>query len=166
MSTKIVGEINYCLRCGHAVELEERFGKLRPTCPHCGWIYFADPKVAVAALIERGDEILLVRRVNDPQRGLWTLPAGFIDAGEEPIRALERECLEETGLQVQVLGLLDVLAGQEHPRGAHLLIVYRASVISGDLCAGDDADAVDFFSRYALPELAFSTTRRILEHKT
>jgi len=166
MSTKIVSEINYCLRCGHAVALEDRFGKLRPTCLHCGWIYFADPKVAVAALIERGDEILLVRRVNDPQRGLWTLPAGFIDAGEEPIRALERECLEETGLRVQVKGLLDVLAGQEHPRGAHLLIVYRASVVSGDLRAGDDADAAAFFSRYALPKLAFSTTHRILDHKT
>ena len=74
---------------------------------------------------------MLVRRVNDPQRGLWTLPAGFVDAGEDPVRAIERECLEETGLHVQVLGLLDVLAGQEHSRGAHILIVYRVSVLSG-----------------------------------
>ena len=163
MSAKIFDEINYCLRCGHPVKLAEHFGKLRPACSNCGWVYFADPKVAVAALIEQGDRILLVRRVNDPQRGLWTLPAGFVDAGEDPVEAIVRECLEETGLQVQVLGLLDVLAGQEHARGAHILIVYRVSVLSGTARPGDDADAVAFFSRYQLPELAFSTTRRILE---
>jgi 8-oxo-dGTP diphosphatase len=162
MSAKIFDEINYCLRCGHPVELAEHFGKLRPACPNCGWVYFADPKVAVAALIEQGDQILLVRRVNDPQRGLWTLPAGFVDAGEDPVQAIERECLEETGLSVQVLGLLDVLAGQEHSRGAHILIVYRVRVLSGTARPGDDADAVAFFSRHQLPELAFSTTRRIL----
>ncbi len=163
MSAQIAEEINFCLRCGHPVELVKNFGKLRPACPNCGWIYFADPKVAAAALIERGDQILLVRRVNDPQRGLWTLPAGFVDAGEDPAQAIERECLEETGLQVRVLGLLDVLAGQEHPRGAHILIVYRVEILSGEPHAGDDADMLAFFSRDHLPELAFSTTKQILE---
>jgi 8-oxo-dGTP diphosphatase len=163
MSAKIFEDINYCLRCGHPVELAEHFGKLRPACPSCGWIYFADPKVAVAALIEQDDQILLVRRVNDPQRGLWTLPAGFVDAGEDPVLAIERECLEETGLRVQVLGLLDVLAGLEHARGAHILIVYRAGILSGTARPDDDVDAVAFFPRSNLPELAFSTTRRILE---
>ena len=163
MSAKIFNEIDYCLRCGQPVEPVEHFGKLRPACPNCGWIYFADPKVAVAALIEQDDQILLVRRVNDPQRGLWTLPAGFVDAAEDPERAIERECLEETGLRVRVKGLLDVLAGQEHSRGAHILIVYRVSVLSGTVRPGDDADAVAFFPRDHLPELAFSTTRRILE---
>jgi 8-oxo-dGTP diphosphatase len=166
MSAKIYEDINYCLRCGHPVELAEHFGKLRPACPSCGWIYFADPKVAVAALIERDDQILLVRRVNDPQRGLWTLPAGFVDAGEDPVLAIERECLEETGLRVQVLGLLDVLAGLEHARGAHILIVYLVRVLSGTARPDDDVDAVAFFPRDNLPELAFSTTRRILEKST
>ncbi len=145
MSAKIFDEINYCLRCGHPLGAAEHFGKLRPVCPNCGWIYFADPKVAVAALIEKDDQILLVRRVNDPQRGLWTLPAGFVDAGEDPVQAIERECLEETGLRVQVMDLLDVLAGQEHARGAHILIVYRVNVLSGTAYPGDDADAVAFF---------------------
>ena len=166
MSAKIYEDINFCLRCGHPVELAEHFGKLRPACPSCGWIYFADPKVAVAALIEKDAQILLVRRVNDPQRGLWTLPAGFVDAGEDPVLAIERECLEETGLRVQVLGLLDVLAGLEHARGAHILIVYRVRVLSGTARPDDDVDAVAFFPRDNLPELAFSTTRRILEKST
>ena len=83
-------QINFCPRCGlHAV------------CPQCDWIHFEDPKVAAAVLVEQDGRVLLVRRVNEPYRGLWTLPAGFIDAGEDPAQAAERECLEETGLTVR-----------------------------------------------------------------
>ena len=57
------------------------FGRERPVCPQCGWIHFADPKVAAAVLIEKDGRVLLVRRTNEPFRGLWTLPAGFINAG-------------------------------------------------------------------------------------
>jgi 8-oxo-dGTP diphosphatase len=166
MSHVLVDEINFCLRCGSRLVREERFGRLRPVCPACDWVYFADPKVAVAALIVQDGRVLLVRRANDPQRGLWTLPAGFVDAGEDPAQAVVRECLEETGLNVRVTDLWDVLTGQEHPRGAHILIVYRAEVISGCLEAGDDVDRSGFFPVEALPPLAFSTTQKIINRHT
>lgn len=142
--------------------MEEKFGRQRPACPRCGWIYFADPKVAAAILIEQDGRVLLVRRVNEPYRGLWTLPAGFVDAGEDPQRAAERECLEETGLTVQATSVLDVIAGREHPRGADFVIVYRGEVISGELKAADDADQVEWFARADLPDLAFRATARML----
>ena len=159
-------EVNFCLRCGSRLTQAERFGRLRYVCPVCDWVYFADPKVAAAVLVEQDGGVLLVRRVNEPQRGLWSLPAGFIDAGEDPAAAAARECLEETGLQVQVEGLLDVIFGQEHPRGSHILIIYRASVLGGQLSPGDDVDGAAFFSRQALPPLAFLTTRKILGEDT
>ena len=155
--------VSYCLRCGSRLVESDRFGKLRPTCPQCDWVYFPDPKVAVAVLIEDRARVLLVRRGVEPQRGRWTLPAGFVDAGEDPARAAERECLEETGLKVHIAGLLDVMAGQEHERGAHILIVYRAEILEGDLSPGDDVDSARFFSRQDLPPLAFHTTSRILQ---
>ena len=65
---------------------EEHFGKLRPSCPACRWIYFSDPKVAVALLVVDQGRVLLARRANDPFRGDWTLPGGFVDAGEDPAR--------------------------------------------------------------------------------
>jgi ADP-ribose pyrophosphatase YjhB (NUDIX family) len=155
-------EIYFCSQCGTHLTRAIRFGRLRPVCPSCDWVYFADPKVAAATLIERDNTVLLVRRANVPAQGLWTLPAGFIDAGEDPIEAAERECFEETGLNVRVTGLLDVLSGQEHPRGAHIVIFYRAEVLSGILSPGDDVDRASFFSRDQLPPLAFTTTQRIL----
>lgn len=155
--------VNFCLRCGTKVIYAEKFDMLRPVCPQCGWIHFVDPKVAAAVLVEREDgTVLLVRRANEPFRGLWTLPAGFVNGGEDPAEAAARECLEETGLSVEVKRVLDVISGREHERGADFIIVYLARLISGELLAADDADAADWFSRNALPPLAFRATQQIL----
>lgn len=163
MSASLPDEYRYCPRCATLLERQLRFGKPRPVCPACGWIYFADPKVAAAVLVVEGGRVLLVRRVNDPQRGLWSLPAGFVDAGEDPALAAARECLEETGLRVAITGLLEVLFGQEHPRGAHIVIVYQAVVQGGVLHPDDDVDQVEFHELDALPPLAFHSTRKILD---
>jgi 8-oxo-dGTP diphosphatase len=155
-------ELKYCPRCASLLARGERFGKERPVCPKCGWIYFADPKVAVAILLAEGSKVLLVRRANEPFRGRWTLPAGFVDAGEDPARAAERECLEETGLTVRAGHVLDVLASGDQPHGADFLIVYDAELKSGELAAGDDADRAGWFERDELPPLAFASTASIL----
>jgi 8-oxo-dGTP diphosphatase len=154
--------INYCPRCGNTISQQHRFGKFRPVCLVCDWVYFADPKVAAAVLVEEDGCVLLVRRVNEPARGKWTLPAGFVDAGEDPASAAERECFEETGLSVSTTGLLDIVTGLEHPRGADMVIVYRARVQGGVLRAGDDADLAAWFSSDDLPPLAFEATRHVL----
>jgi len=158
-------EVRFCPRCGSAVGREVRFGRLRPVCPACGWVHFADPKVAAAVLIEQDGRVLLVRRVNEPFRGRWTIPAGFVDAGEDPAEAAARECLEETGLKVRITGVLDVVAGREHPRGADFIIVYSGEVLEGELIAADDADLAEWFPRGELPPLAFRATEVILIRK-
>src|SRR5688500_13386183 len=155
-------KIKFCPRCAAAVAHEEKFGMLRPVCPQCGWIHFVDPKVAAAVLIEQDGRVLLVRRANEPCRGLWTLPAGFVNGGEDPARAAERECFEETGLSVRVKRVHDVIAGQEHERGADFIIVYEAEILSGVLHPADDADAAEWFPRNDLPALAFDATRKVL----
>ena len=141
---------------------EHKFDMVRPVCPQCNWIHFVDPKVAAAVLVEADGRVLLVRRANEPFYGLWTLPAGFINGGEDPAEAAARECLEETGLSVHVTRVLDVIAGKEHERGADFIIVYQAEIISGELLAADDADAAGWFARDALPPLAFNATQKIL----
>src|SRR5512138_3713597 len=122
-------EFNYCPRCGTPTVHQERYGQLRPVCPQCGWIHFVDPKVAAAVLVVQDQRVLLVRRAMEPFRGLWTLPAGFINAGEDPAEAAARECLEETGLTVRVVRVYDIVAGREHPRGADFVIVYQAELL-------------------------------------
>jgi ADP-ribose pyrophosphatase YjhB (NUDIX family) len=156
-------EFNFCPRCGTAVIRKELFGKVRAVCPNCEWIHFIDPKVAAAVLVEQDGRVLLVRRSGEPFRGFWSLPAGFINGGEDPAEAAARECLEETGLHVRVTRVLEIIAGKEHPRGADFIIVYQASVIDGELKPDDDADAVEWFARENLPPLAFRATQKVLE---
>jgi len=75
-----------------------------------------------------------------------------------------RECREETGLKVALIGLLDVIGGREHKRGADIVIVYRARLLGGEPEAADDVDRVAFFALDDLPPLAFHATRVVLAH--
>lgn len=156
-------DFNFCPRCGTAVVREHRFGQMREVCPRCEWIHFVDPKVAAGVLIVKDERVLLVRRAGEPFRGLWTLPAGFVNAGEDPAEAAARECLEETGLSVRVTRVFDIVAGKEHPRGADFVIVYQAEIIGGELAAEDDADAVEWFDKSNLPPIAFRATQKVLQ---
>ena len=152
-------ELNYCPRCGHALEDREAFGRVRRFCPACDAIVFREHKVAAGVLVEHEGKVLLVRRRLNPRQGLWTLPAGFVDFDEDPAQAAVRECREETGLEVEITGLLDVLAGREHEHGADIVVVYCAQVVGGEQRAADDVDRVAFFAPGELPPLAFRATR-------
>ncbi len=143
--------------------MRQAFGALRPVCTGCGRTHFVDPKVAVGLLIEVGRRLLLVRRSQDPQQGKWSIPAGFMDAGEDPMRAAQREGLEETGLQVEITGLQDIYPrSDDDGGGADMLIVYRAAVTGGELRPGDDASEVGYFAADDLPKLAFVSTQAII----
>jgi 8-oxo-dGTP diphosphatase len=67
------------------------------------------PMVGVAAIIFRGDEVLLVQRGREPAYGQWSLPGGLVKVGEELHQAIRREVLEEVGLQVEVMDVVAVL---------------------------------------------------------
>ncbi len=153
---------NFCLRCGHALEQRLAEGALRPVCPQCGRVHFFDPKVAVGVVVEQAGRLLLVRRRNEPEQGKWALPAGFVDAGEDPARAAEREGLEETGLKLQVTKLVEVYGRQGPTEGADILIIYQAEVVGGTLTPGDDAADAAYFGPGDLPELAFAATQRVI----
>ena len=155
--------VNFCQVCGAAMADAERFGKVRRVCPACGYIHFDDPKVAAVVFVEQDGAVLLVRRAVEPERGKWALPAGYIDYGEHPAEAAIREVLEETGLQVEIAGLLDVQGGSAEI-GASIVIIYAAHVVDGVAQALDDADAVAWFGRdEPLPEIAFDSTRTMLD---
>jgi ADP-ribose pyrophosphatase YjhB (NUDIX family) len=139
-----------------------QFGEEHLTCPSCGWILYEDPKVACAALLLRGGEVLLVQRTMEPQVGAWSVPAGFLNAHELPDDAVLREVHEETGLEAKVIRLVDVLSGREHPRGSDILLVYLVQQVGGELLAGDDAGDAAWFPLDDLPPLAFESTHRIL----
>ena len=157
-------EPRYCPQCGGPLAWRERFGRQRPVCTVCDHTVFFDPKVAVVALVTQGESVLLVRRLNDPGRGKWALPAGFVDADEDPQAALCREVEEETGLLVVVTGLIGPYHRPDPDGMADLVIGHSAVPEGGVLAAGDDAGAAGWFNGEALETLpiALAATERLL----
>lgn len=155
--------LNFCPQCGTPLQDREAYGRVRRYCPTCDRLIFRDPKVAAAVLVEQDGEVLLVRRAFGIARGRWSLPAGFVEYDEQPAVTAVRECREETGLEVELTGLLDILPGGGQPGEASFTVVYLGRVVGGTLRAGDDAAEARFFSPQALPPLAFASTRQALE---
>lgn len=155
-------ELNFCPQCGGPLQDREAYGRVRRYCPACDHLIFRDPKVAAAVVVEQNGEVLLVQRVFGPRAGLWSLPAGFVEYDEDPATTAVRECLEETGLEVELTRLLDVIPGEGLPGEASFTIFYQGRVTGGTLRARDDAAKCGFFPLDALPPLAFSSTRRVL----
>jgi 8-oxo-dGTP diphosphatase len=154
--------VNFCQVCGHAMIEQMAYGKLRPVCPVCGFIHFADPKVAVVIFIEQNKRVLLVRRTMNPEQGKWALPAGYVDAGEDPQDAARREVLEETGLSVEITRLVDVEGGSTDS-GASIVIIYEGNVLNGTARPRDDADAVLWYGvDDPLPDIAFASTHTMI----
>lgn len=153
----------YCPRCAAPMHTVPVMDKPRRVCSACGYVHFTDPKVGVGVAIVESNRLLLVRRAMNPERGKWSLPAGYLDHGEDPRAAAEREAREETGLIVEVGELLDMIFNPPDGGGASIFILYRARCIGGMLQAGDDADAADYFALNQLPELAFASTRAAVD---
>ena len=141
-------------------------GKPRRACPDCRYIHFLEAKVGVGICVIEAGAVLLVKRRFAPEKGKWSLPAGYLDYGEEPKAHAALEVREETGLIVKVEALIDVFHNPPEQGGATLLVLYRGYVVGGDLRAGDDAAEARFFAPGALPELAFASTHHAIRMLT
>jgi ADP-ribose pyrophosphatase YjhB (NUDIX family) len=150
-------DVRYCPVCGGDVVLTGAPRSV-PRCTACGRWHHLDPKVGVGAVVrDRHGRLLLVQRGVPPGKGRWALPAGYVDAGEDPREAAAREVREETGLEVRCGAVVDVYPGGG---GASFFLAFEGELQGGTLAAADDALDAAFFALDALPELAFESTRR------
>ncbi len=163
--TDITERFTYCPQCATPLTERELSGRLRQVCPQCGYIHFVDPKVAATAFITRLEngisQILLVLRTSEPGKGRWSFPAGFVERGEDPGETAVREAWEETGLRVEVIGLVGTWTN-----GMTIVHDYAARMTGGALLAGDDAGDARWFSSDALPDLAFDEVRDLIAEWT
>ncbi|HAF62393.1 MAG TPA: NUDIX hydrolase [Anaerolineaceae bacterium] len=143
----------YCLLCGEKLQPIELEGRTRLACSRCGWIYYPQLKVSAGVLLEENEHLLLVQRAIEPWKGLWYLPAGYLEVDEDPITGAQRETREETGLQVSVTGLRSVGMYQDDPRGNGILILYNAIRTSGELTKGSESLDMGFFSKDEIKHL-------------
>jgi 8-oxo-dGTP diphosphatase len=110
---------------------------------------------AVFAFFENKTKLLLVNRGNEPFKGKWSLPGGFVEIDEELEEAVARELAEETGLvNVELEQMRTYGNVGRDPRGRQITIVYMGIATEGlnKIKAGDDASEVRWFDIEELPE--------------
>lgn len=127
------------------------------------------PVPAVGVVCFRGEQVLLIRRGTAPRMDEWSIPGGRIEWGEAASAAALRELKEETGVEAELLGLIDVVDGlfpdtdgacQRH----YVLVDYAAIWRSGEPMAGDDAAEARFWSlEEALAKVAWVETARVIQ---
>lgn len=129
----------------------------RLVCIACGTVAYRNAKPCAGVLPTREGQVLLARRAADPYRGHWDIVGGFMEYDESPEAAALREAREETGLQLQLLGLLGAYLDSYGNGGYTTLnIYYVAQVIGGQPQPADDVVELAWFSPSTLPdEMAF-----------
>lgn len=116
------------------------------------------PMLGVGALIFDEDRILMAERGGEPLKGWWSIPGGLVETGESLQDAICREVREETALNVQPLGVVEIFERiMRDAEGAaeyhYVLIDYICRIESGTPCSGDDVSRVEWVRQRDLPQL-------------
>jgi ADP-ribose pyrophosphatase YjhB (NUDIX family) len=146
----------FCAKCSGA--LAPRDDHL--VCTKCGTQYWANSSPGAQGILERDGRVLLARRANEPRKGHWDVPGGFLHEAEKPEDGLRREFLEETGIEVEPVELMRI--DIEPYAGRYVFSVTYLVRGDGDPVPADDVDELRWFGRDELPEMAFPGQDEVL----
>jgi ADP-ribose pyrophosphatase YjhB (NUDIX family) len=150
----------YCPQCRTDMVDKYLFGRTRRVCPNpdCRFVQFIDPKVTTSVMVIDRNKVLLMKRRVSPGKGDWCFPGGFMEMGETPQLSAARECKEETGFDIEITQLLDVLSYEDY-RGGGVIIMYLGRIIGGEAALDPaEAEAIGLFGPDELPEnIAFES---------
>jgi ADP-ribose pyrophosphatase YjhB (NUDIX family) len=137
------------------------------------------PLVGVGGVVIDNGRALLIRRASEPLRGEWSIPGGMLELGETLEQGVARELLEETGLQVRVLELIEVFErivyppdGEssgtnrpDRPRFHYVIAHYLCERISGEHAAASDVTDAVFAKEEELERFSLTETALRILHK-
>lgn len=157
--------MKFCSQCGAPVALRTPDGDTlrRHVCTSCGIIHYQNPKMIVGCIPEWEGRVLLCRRAIEPRRGLWTVPAGFMENGETTFNGARRETLEEANARVEIDSLY-ALYNIPHINQVYLL--FRARLLDLDFSPGEETLEIRLLDETDIPweHIAFATVRNTLTH--
>lgn len=159
-------EFRFCPVCAGNLEKKMREDKERLVCNKCGYVLYQNSKPCTAVLVEKDGKVMLTRRGIEPYKNWWDLPGGFIENGEDPEEGAKRELLEETGMEIEIIDLLDIKVDKYGEKGIHTLnFHYLAKPVGGEIMPKSDVIGIGWFSPDEIPDnVAFENCRLALEN--
>lgn len=164
-----MGRYLHCPRCGAATQPALAEGRERDRCPACNRLWYENAKPCAGAIVEQAGKVLLVKRAIEPFFGHWDVPGGFLEAEEHPEVGARREVFEETGLEVELGGLLGIYMdtyrpGDDATAWHHSMnFFYLATPTGGTLAPNAESSDWGWFGPDELPpDIAYDNGRRVL----
>ena len=141
--------LKYCSECGQALRLAPDVAG-HGYCERCQQQRWDHPSVMLTCFISCGQKLLWIQRKLEPRSGFWAIPGGFMEAGETMAEGAARELWEEAGIRIDPLQLEFYMTGTITFIN-QVYVAFRAAVAEEVCVAGEEALAVEFFSRDQCP---------------
>jgi len=127
-------EYKFCPQCGAPLQNTDFFGQVRPHCDQCSFVYWGNFSLGVGGVVWHEGKALLVQRAQDPGKGVWTIPGGYVEQDEPIAQAITREIREETGIETRPLSLIALRdrPGEKHDAYIVFLLEYLGGSLKGD----------------------------------
>lgn len=156
-------DLRFCPRCASPFILQDLHIADQPqlVCDNCQFIFYLDPKLVVVALVLFENKVLLLKRAENPSKGLWGLPGGHVERGDDVFETIEREVREEAGVQVKVKNIIKTHSMSKY---GTVQLAFEATAENQSLKTNIESIEAKYFNWGEIPwsELAFETTRDIL----
>ncbi|PCJ16367.1 MAG: NUDIX hydrolase [Candidatus Cloacimonadota bacterium] len=155
--------MKFCSDCAHDLELkipkDDTF--LRYCCTNCNRVFYQNPAVVVGCMPIYEDKVLLCKRAIEPKKGLWTLPAGFMENGECVEEGAIRETFEEAYANVEIESLFTVFSVTNVN---YVYMLFKAKLLDLNFKSGVESLEVKLFSKDEIPwdNLAFASIKHCL----
>lgn len=136
----------------------------RMGCRRGHFVHYENPAVTAFALVERDGRYLVLERGQEPYRGHWELPGGFVEAGESPAESVRREIFEETGLLVEEPSIIGAYTSRYGDNGKWTVdVAFHCQASPGDLSLSAESSDAAWVSIEHMPPLAFAGERSAFE---
>lgn len=160
--------LKFCPNCGARFADAELRAFERQTCDSCGYKHYLNPYPGITIIIHDDDaqRVLIAKRSEETEYGgLWCLPGGYIEYEESFLEATAREVAEETGLRVEIKGIINVVSNLLDDVHHTLVVVLLGRALGGNERPGDDVAELTWVTKeeHARVDYAFEADRRIID---
>ncbi len=155
----------FCPLCGdELIQLASGPDRGRRGCQREHFVHYDNPAVTAFALVERDERYLVLERGQEPYRGCWELPGGFVEAGERPVEAVRREIFEETGLNVQAPSIIGAYTSRYGDDGKWTVdVAFHCQGPPAELTLSAESSGAAWVPIERMPPLAFAGERSAFE---